>query len=83
MPCASKFGEEINSDLCRPSLDQTPGKKEYYVSSMDNHTWWTHVELLHMKNKTFDAYTDFEAWVKTQFTVRSFKRFWTDCGGEY
>ena len=20
---------------------------------------------------------------KTQFTVRSFKRFWTDCGGEY
>ena len=30
-----------------------PGKKEYYVSFMDNHTWWTHVELLHTKDEVF------------------------------
>ena len=45
--------------------------------------WWTHVELLHMKDEAFNAYTDFEAWAKTQFRVRSFKRLQTDRGGEY
>ena len=51
-----------------------PGKK-YYVLFTDDHTWWTHMELLHMKDEAFDAYTDFEVWAKTQFRVRSFKRF--------
>ena len=60
-----------------------PGKKEYYALFTDDHTWWTHVELLHMKDKVFNAYTGFEAWAKTQCRVRSFKRLRTDCGGEY
>ena len=50
-----------------------PGKKEYYASFTDDHTWWTHIELLHMKDEVFNAYTDFEAWTKTQFRVRNFK----------
>ena len=66
-----------------PSLVQTPGKKEYYASCMDNHTRWTHVKLLHTKDEVFNAYTDFEVWAKTQFRVRSFKRLQTDHGGEY
>ena len=53
-------------------------EKEYYASFTDNHTWWTHMEFLHMKDGVFDAYTDFEVWVKTQFRVRSFKRSQTD-----
>ena len=52
------------------------------MSFTDNHTWWTHVEL-HTKDEAFDAYTDLEAWAKTQFRVRSFKRLLTDHGGEY
>ena len=82
-PRASEFGEEINSDLWRPSSVQTPGKKEYYASFTDDHMQWTHVELLHMKDEVFNAYTDFEVWAKTQFRVRSFKRLRTDHGGEY
>ena len=53
------------------------------MSFTDDHTWWTQVDLLHMKDEAFDAYTDFEAWAKTQFRVRSFERFRTDCGGKY
>ena len=45
------------------------------MSFTDDHTWWTHVELLNTKDEAFDAYTDFEVWVKTQFRVRSLKRF--------
>ena len=66
-----------------PSLVQTPGKKEYYASCMDNHTRWTHVKLLHTKDEVFNAYTDYEVWAKTQFRVRSFKRLRTDHGGKY
>ena len=76
-------GEEINSDLWGPSPVQTPGKKEYYASFTDDHTRWTHVKLLHTKDKVFNAYTDSEAWAKTQFRVRSFKRLRTDHGGKY
>ena len=82
-PCASEFGKEIDLDLWEPSPVLMPGKKEYSVSFTDDHTQWTYVELLHTKDEAFDAYTDFEVWVKTQFRVRSFKRFQTDCGGEY
>ena len=60
-----------------------PGKKEYYVSFTDDHIQWTHIKLLHTKDKAFNAYSDFEAWAKTQFRVRSFKRLQTDRGGEY
>ena len=54
-----------------------------YASFTDDHMQWTHIELLHAKNEAFNAYTDFEAWAKTQFRVRSFKRLQTDRGGEY
>ena len=73
-PQALEFGEEINSNLWGPSPVQTPGKKEYYASFTDDHMRWTHVELLHTKDEAFSAYTNFEAWAKTQFRVRSFKR---------
>ena len=75
MPHALEFSKAIDSDLWGPSLVQTPGKKEYYESFTDDHTQWTHVELLHTKDEAFDTYTDFEVWAKTQFRVRSFKRF--------
>ena len=74
MPRASEFGKEINFDLWGPSPVQTPGKKEYYASFTDDHTRWTHIELLHIKDEAFNTYTDFEAWAKSQFRIRSFKR---------
>src|ERR1700722_952988 len=56
---ASEFGEEINSDLWGLSPVQMLRKKEYYATSTDDHTWWSHLELLHTKDKAFKAYTNF------------------------
>ena len=42
-PRAPKFSYEIHSDVWGPSPIQTPGYKEYYVSFMDEYTWWTHI----------------------------------------
>jgi hypothetical protein len=54
-PRASKFGEEIHSDLWGPSPVQTPGKKEYYATFTDNHTRWTHLNLLRKKDEIFNS----------------------------
>ena len=37
-PRASKFGDEIHSDVWGPSPVQTPGRKEFYVSFMDDYS---------------------------------------------
>ena len=52
-PRASKFGDEIHSDVWGPSPIQTPGHKEYYVSFTDDHIRWTHLQLLATKNGVF------------------------------
>src|SRR5262249_29246119 len=82
-PRASKFGEEIHSDLWGPSPVQTPGKRSYYVSFMDDFTRWTHLKLLHTKDKCYEAYKQFEAMTKTQHEVNAIKKLRTDRGGEY
>ena len=69
-----EFGKEINLDLWGHSLVQMPEKKEYYSSFTDDHTQWTHIKLFYMKDEVFNAHTDFEVWVKTQFRVMCFKR---------
>ena len=58
---ASRFGDEIHLDVWGPSPVQTPGHKEYYVSFTDDHTRWTHLQLLAAKDEVFRAYKAFEA----------------------
>ena len=83
MPRASKFGDEIHSDVWGPSPIQTPGHKEYYVSFTNDHTCWTHLQLLATKAGIFEAYKDFEAWAKLQFGIPAIKTLRSDRGGEY
>ena len=52
-PRAAKFGDEIYSDIWGPSLIQTPGHMSYYVSFTDDHTRWTHLQLLANKDSIF------------------------------
>ena len=66
-----------------PSPVQTPGHKEYYVSFTDDYTRWTHLELLASKDKTFEAYKNFEMWAKVQFGLPTFKALLSNRGGEY
>ena len=80
---ASKFGDEIHSDVWGLSPVQTPGHKEYYVSFTDDHTRWTRLNLLATKHEVFKAYKIFEAWAKLQFGIQAFKFLCSDRGGEY
>ena len=80
---AAKFGDEIHSDVWGPSPVQTPGRKEYYVSFTDDHTRWTHLQLLATKDGVFEAYKNFEAWSKLHFGIPTFKVLRSDRGGEY
>ena len=82
-PRAKKFGNEIHSDIWEPSPIQTPGHKNYYVSFTDDHTRWTHLQLLATKDGIFQAYQDFKAWAKLHFKISAFNVLCSDRGGEY
>ena len=53
-----------------------------YVSFTDDHTRWTHLQLLATKDGVFEAYRNFEAWAKLQFQTPGFKILRSDRGGE-
>jgi hypothetical protein len=82
-PRATKFGDKIHSDIWGPSPIQTPGHKNYKVRFTDDHTRWTHLQLLATKDSVFQTYKDFEAWAKLHFKIPAFKVLYSDRGGEY
>ena len=82
-PRAAKFSDKIHSDEWGPSPIQTPGHKNYYVSFTDNHTRWTHIELLAMKDGILQAYKCFEAWDKLSIEIPTFKVLCSDHRREY
>ena len=78
IPQATKFGDEIHSDVWGPSPIQTPGHKSYYVSFTDDYTRWTYIQLLATKDGVFQAYKQFEAWAKLHFGIPTFKTLRSD-----
>ena len=80
---AAKFSDKIHSDIWGASPIQTPGHKNYYVSFTDDHTRWTYIELLVMKDSILQAYKCFEAWAKLHIKIPTFKVLHSDQGGEY
>ena len=75
---AAKFGDKIHSDIWGPSPIQTPGHKSYYVSFTDDHTRWTHLQLLATKDGIFQAYKNFKAWAKLHHQIPTFKTLWSN-----
>ena len=64
-----KLGDKIHTDIWGPSPVQTPGKHSYYSSFTDDHTCYTHVNLMAAKSDTFQGYRGFESWLQTQHGV--------------
>jgi hypothetical protein len=81
-PQASNIGDEVHSDVWRPSPVQTIGGRKYYTTFTDGSSSFTHLYLLHFKSETFDAYKVCEAELKRQKDVE-IKRLHSDRGGEY
>jgi len=61
---------------------QTINGREDYVTFTDDHSQFTHLYLLHIKDETLEAYTTYEAMVQTQMGTR-IKRLHSDHGGKY
>jgi hypothetical protein len=55
---------------------------EYYTTYTDGNSSFSHLYLLHLKSKTFDAYKAYEAELKKQKGVK-IKKLHSDRGGEY
>jgi len=79
---ATKFGQEIHSDVWGPAPIESKGGKHYYVTHVDDNSWLTHLNLLRKKDEAPDAYNDFDIWCETQLDAR-IKILNSDRGGEY
>lgn len=79
---AKEFGEEVHSDVWGPARVETKKGRRYYVTFIDDHSRWTHINFLTHKSDVFQAYKDFDAMCETQFNTRV-KTLHSDRGGEY
>jgi len=79
---AKSFGEEIHTDIWGLSPLNTIGSRRYYITFTDDYSHFSYIKLLHTKDKAFQAYKDFAAWVFTQHSMK-IKRLRSDCGGKY
>ena len=79
---ATKFGDEIHTDLWGPAPVATKGGKKYYITFTDDMSRLTHLYLLRTKSDAFETYKEYEAWCRTQLDAKV-KVLHSDRGGEY
>ena len=79
---ATKFGDEVYSDLWGLAPVETKGGRKYYVTFTDDMSRLTHLYLLCLKSEAFEAYKQYEAWCTMHLGV-AIKILHSDCGGEY
>lgn len=79
---AESIGDKVHADLWGPAPVATINHKEYYVSFTNDHSCYSYLYLLRTKDKTYDAYLCYEAWLRTQKQA-VVKGLHTDRGGEF
>jgi GAG-pre-integrase domain/Integrase core domain/Pol polyprotein, beta-barrel domain len=78
----AKFDEKVHSDVWGPANPQSYDSKEYFVRFTDDHSRWTYLVPMAKKSDTLRCYSQYEAWVETQYSAK-LKCLQTDRGGEY
>jgi hypothetical protein len=78
---ATKFSQEIWSDLWGPPSIVTIGGCKYIISFTDDHSCWTTVYLLQTKD-ILEAYKAFETWVEKHLDT-GIACLHSNCRGEY
>ncbi|RXW11527.1 hypothetical protein EST38_g14328 [Candolleomyces aberdarensis] len=81
-PHPTVYAQEISSDVWGPASVESIGRKNYFVLFIDRFSHETLVYFLRNKSDTFDAYQQYEAWVRVQRDA-SIKVLRSDRGGEY
>ena len=59
---AKQFGDEIHTDLWGPSRTASLGGRCYYITFTDDHTRYTHIDILQTKDEALQSYRDFASW---------------------
>ena len=77
---SSSILEIIHTDICCPDMDAC-GQK-YFITFIDDYSWYMNVYLLHNKNEALDAFKVFKAEVENQ-CGKKIKIVRSDRGGEY
>jgi hypothetical protein len=77
-----EFGAKIHSDLWGPAPVAMKGGRHYYVTFVNDLTYFTHLHLLTKKSDALNAYKEYEAWCKMQMK-KPIKVLHSDHGGEY
>lgn len=79
---ASKPLELIHSDICGPITPISTGKKQYFISFIDDFSRKAWVYFLTMKSEAFEYFKIFKRLVETE-TEMQIKCVRTNNGGEY
>lgn len=79
---SSEVLDLIHSDLCGPMQTETPSKKRYLMTMIDDYSRYTVIYLLRNKYETFEKIKEYVSFVKNFFR-RSPKIIRADQGGEY
>ncbi|GKA64396.1 zinc finger, CCHC-type containing protein [Tanacetum coccineum] len=74
--------ELIHNDLCYLHATPSLGNKKYFMTFIDDASWFCYVYLLHSKDEALDKFKVFKTEVELQ-QGSLIKRFKTDRGGEY
>jgi hypothetical protein len=75
-------GDEVHLDLWGPASVEKINWKEYFASFMDGCSRFSKIYLIQTKDKTFNCYQKFEAWLNTQHNIK-IKCLCSDRGGKY
>jgi len=79
---ASSHLELIHSDICGPMNMKARHGVIYFITLIDDYSWYGYVCLLSHRYETLNVFKRFVAEVKTQLE-RRVKILWTDRGREY
>ena len=79
---ASKCLDLVHTDVCGPMSTETPGRKKYFLTFIEDCSRYTVVYLLHSKDEVPDKLQEYIAYVSNKFG-RMVKILRSDNGTEY
>ena len=74
--------EHVHSDICELNGHLTKGGNRYFISFIDDHSRFTHVYLMRIKDQAFDMFKCYKTLVENQLENK-IKTLRSDQGGEY
>jgi hypothetical protein len=74
--------ELIHTDICGPITPAALGNYKYFITFIDDHSRYGHIELIRNKSESLEAFKTFKATVELQ-SNKNIKAVKSDRGGEY